>query len=117
MVLTSGHLWWQLTQCVPRRTVSPHSAFQLGHRTLTEQTCRYRQWSAPAGQSRRHLLSPLRLLAIISSGLPWQPSPCPSHYRTAFDYYAASVLRPACWHFLTPFGSTGIGVPSFQLEV
>ncbi len=27
MVLTSGHLWWQLTQCVPRRTVSPHPAF------------------------------------------------------------------------------------------
>jgi len=31
------------------RPVSRHSAFQLGHCTLTEQTCRYRQRSAPAG--------------------------------------------------------------------
>jgi hypothetical protein len=33
------------------RRVSPHSAFQLGRSTLTEQTCHYSQWSAPAGQA------------------------------------------------------------------
>jgi hypothetical protein len=33
------------------RPVSRHSAFQLGHSTLTEQTCRYRQWSAPADRA------------------------------------------------------------------
>jgi len=29
---------------------------------------------------------------------PGGPSPCPSHYRKAFGYYAASVRSPARWH-------------------
>ena len=99
------------------RPVSRHSAFQLDRNTLTEQTCRFRQWSAPAGQSRRHLLSPLRLLTISSYGLPWQPSPCPPHYSAAFGYYVASALRLACWHFRTPCGSSDVGGPSFQSEM
>ncbi len=30
---------------------------------------------------------------------PGGPSPCLSHYRKAFGYYAASVRSPARWHF------------------
>jgi len=29
---------------------------------------------------------------------PGGPSPCPSHYRKAFGYYAASVRSAARWH-------------------
>ena len=62
----------------------------------------------------RHLLSPLRPFPSISCGLPWQPSPCPPHYRTAFDASAAAALRSTCWQCRTPCRARGRGGPCFQ---
>ena len=42
---------------------------------------------------------------------PGGPSPCPSHYRKALDYYAASALLSTKLAFSLPFGSGGSGVP------
>ncbi len=98
------------------RPVSRHSAFQFGPSTLSVRICCCQLWSAPA-RNDRHLLSPLHPFPTSSSGFPWQPSPCPAHYSQAFGYYAASALRSACWHFRTPYGSSGVGVPFFQSKM
>ena len=45
---------------------------------------------------------------------PGRPSPCPHHYSAAFDYYAASALCPARWHFRAPVGLSSVRVPQFQ---
>ena len=42
-------------------------------------------------------------LFLASSVFPWCPSPCPLHYRKAFDYYDTAALSPACWHSRIPF--------------
>ena len=56
-------------------------------------------------------------MAIISGGFPWQPAPCPSDYRPAFDDSAASALRSTCWPCRTPCRSSGSGVPCFPSEM
>jgi len=48
---------------------------------------------------------------------PGGPSSCPSHYKMAFGYYAASALCPARWHSRVPFGSSSIRVPQFRVDV
>jgi hypothetical protein len=37
--------------------------------------------------------------SLLRVPFPGEPSPCPAHYRLAFDYYVAAALSPACWHF------------------
>src|SRR5262249_59832414 len=41
-------------------------------------------------------------LPPFSQAYPDGPSPCPSYYRQAFGYYAASALRVARWHVRGP---------------
>ena len=48
---------------------------------------------------------------------PGSPSSCPSHYRRAFGYYAASALCPARWHVRVPVGSSSCRVPQFRVSV
>ncbi len=38
-------------------------------------------------------------LLVFGYASPGGPSPCPCHYNTAFDYYAATALPSAHWHF------------------
>ncbi len=68
-------------------------------------------WRTRCHYSNRHLLSSIHPLFLSSSVFPWCPSPCPSHYRMAFDYCDTSALCPACWHSRTPFGLGGVRVP------
>ncbi len=68
-------------------------------------------WRTRCHYSNRHLLSSIHPLFLSSSVFPWCPSPCPPHYRMAFDYYDTSALCPACWHARTPFGRSGVRVP------
>ena len=84
------------------RRVSPHSAFQLGLRTLEGRIrrCRRQRRTSP---SRAVICFPLCVrCASILTAYPGGPSPCPGHYSQAFGYYAASALRPARWHFRVP---------------
>ena len=46
--------------------------------------------------------SPFTMRPVTPRLSPGGPSPCLSHYRTAFGYYAASDIRPARWHFRAP---------------
>ena len=68
-------------------------------------------WRTRCHYSDRHLLSSLPPLFLSSSVFPWCPSPCPPHYKMAFDYYDTSALCLACWHSRTPFGLGGVRVP------
>ena len=97
--------------------LSPHSAFQLGQSTCQEQRSSCLPRDAPAKTSGHHLPFSVTLLAWISRGLPWRPSPCPDHYNQALGYYAASALCPACWYSRTPEGQGGVRVPQFRKEM
>ena len=56
-----------------------------------------------AGEQGPTTHSAFRFRQSTSIGcFPGSPSSCPRHYSTAFDYYAASALYPARWHFSRP---------------
>ncbi len=43
--------------------------------------------------------TPFAILSVTSLLFPGGPSPCTSHYRISFGYYAASALHNVRWHF------------------
>ena len=75
--LNFGHLWWQSLQCVPRRTLSPHTALQLA-RSRAGRPSASRLPPRPAGVD----LVPFALCAAF----PRAPVG-----RHAHDYYGTSV--------------------------
>ena len=117
----------------PSGRISTHSAFQLG-------LCTFLRWVRgiePRGDAPievRHnplhcvpryageqgaipstviCFSPFTFSEGVRQTLPGRPSPCLDHYSRAFDYYAASALLPASWHFRFHHWSSGTGVPKF----
>ena len=98
---------------VPRRTLSPHPAFQRRRGTLTRP---FPFLTAPQWhQGQRPRLCPLWLQGQFrrSFSPPGSPSPCPEHDILAFGSYAASALLPTRWHFHVLFrGKVGEEFPS-----
>jgi hypothetical protein len=73
----------------------------------------------PRSAEEQGLLTPgaFRFQWSTSVGdFPGSPSSCPSHYRRAFGYYAASALCPARWHVRVPCGSSSCRVPQFRVS-
>ncbi len=64
-------------------------------------------WCPPLCRRTRHHYYFFSLKVPFPGG----PSPCPSHYRKALGYYAASALLSTKLAFSLPFGSGGSGVP------
>jgi hypothetical protein len=113
----------------PDMRLSPHPAFQYSDkhsyvslrvsrwiRVLTPQSAPVRAQHNPLhgvprcageqGSTTPTVICFLWFVHFFSLQVPFpgEPSPCPAHYRLAFDYYVAAALSPACWHSCIPFG-------------
>ncbi len=72
------------------------------HQSKHSTTCYVVSPALPENKAPLLLLSSAFPGSLVSPLFVWispgGPSSCPSHYRTAFGYYAASVRSPARWH-------------------
>ena len=85
--LNSGHMWWQFTPCVTRRTLSPHAAQAWTNALVTG-----RGWKEPTLSNLHNTLQ--------------RPAPVPSCDRTqarASSYSAAPFSTNSCFGVTVPF--------------
>lgn len=66
---------------------------------LTQQTFSQQVTGASKPKLRPTAASDVNARSAFRYTRPGGPSPCPHHYNTAFDYYAACALPSAHWHF------------------